>query len=144
MVVQRDEAWPKKAKPEEIAAADAAGELDELQGRTVTTDPAFGTIPGLQRDAAWVESAPPEHIAAAYDAGELDAYLRIIPWPASMSEPEKPARGLLGDGTIVTPAPAPRGDIPHVSGPAVTIPVGIDPKDARTPTPTLFTDPRKG
>lgn len=144
MPVQRDEAWLASATPEQIAAADDAGELDALQGRAVRTDPAIGTIPGIQRDQGWVDQATPEHIASALDAGELEAYLGRAPWPAGLSDPAKPAQGLYGDGSIVTHSTTPRGDIPHVTGPATTIGTGTDPKDVADRIAQLFTDPTKG
>ena len=144
MVAQRDEAWLTAATPEQIAAAYDAGELEALQGRAVRTDPAVGTIPGIQRDQAWVDQATPEHIASALDAGELEAYLGRAPWPANQTDPAKPAVGLYGDGSIITHGTTPRGDIPHVTGPATTIGTGTDPKDGTTPPVQHFTDPTKG
>lgn len=128
MAVQRDEAWLKTATPEQIAAAEEAGELDALQGRVVRTFPEVGSIPGLQREREWIDAATPDRLAAAYEAGELDAYLGRVPWP--QKEPAaKPAQGIYGDGSIVTHPETPRGDIPRETGPATVIGHGTDPID---------------
>lgn len=71
--MQRDAEWVNAASAEQIAAAQAAGELDALLGRRVRTIPPIGRE-DLER---WLTTAEPDEIVAAYAEHLLDPVVRL-------------------------------------------------------------------